>query len=89
LPPGPRRYLFARRNDGRPSMTSTQPKLTFNDGRSMPQMGFGLWQVPARETAELIVQAAEVGYRLFDSAALYGNEEGLGEGVRRCGRPRD
>ncbi|TNC71494.1 aldo/keto reductase [Rubellimicrobium roseum] len=69
-------------------MTS-QPVLTFNDGKTMPQMGFGLWQVPSQETARLVREAAGVGYRLFDGAALYGNEEGLGEGVRSCGLPRD
>jgi len=70
-------------------MTQPSPELTLNDGRTMPQMGFGLWQVPERETARLIADAVKVGYRLFDGAALYGNERGLGEGVRHAGVPRD
>jgi 2,5-diketo-D-gluconate reductase A len=70
-------------------MTTSSPVLTLNDGRTMPQIGFGLWQVPERETARLIVDAVKVGYRLFDGAALYGNERGLGEGVRHAGVPRD
>jgi 2,5-diketo-D-gluconate reductase A len=70
-------------------MTPNVPALTFNDGRTMPQMGFGLWQVPADRTAELVAEAAGLGYRQFDGAALYGNEEGLGEGVRQSGLPRD
>lgn len=70
-------------------MTPPSPLLTLNDGRTMPQVGFGLWQVPERETARLIVDAVKVGYRLFDGAALYGNERGLGEGVRHAGIPRD
>ncbi|MBP1804824.1 aldo/keto reductase [Rubellimicrobium aerolatum] len=64
------------------------PFLTLNDGRTMPAIGFGLWQVPADRTADLIGEAARLGYRQFDGAALYGNEEGLGEGVRTCGVPR-
>ncbi len=70
-------------------MTPNVPALTFNDGRTMPQMGFGLWQVPADRTAELVAEAAGLGYRQFDGAKLYGNEEGLGEGVRQSGLPRD
>lgn len=70
-------------------MTPPAPVLTLNDGRAMPQMGFGLWQVPERETARLIVDAVKAGYRLFDGAALYGNERGLGEGVRHAEVPRD
>ena len=70
-------------------MIPPSPLLTLNDGRTMPQVGFGLWQVPERETARLIVDAVKVGYRLFDGAALYGNERGLGEGVRHAGIPRD
>ncbi|EYD78246.1 oxidoreductase of aldo/keto reductase family, subgroup 1 [Rubellimicrobium mesophilum DSM 19309] len=70
-------------------MTPPSPLLTLNDGRTMPQMGFGLWQVPERETARLVVDAVKVGYRLFDGAALYGNERGLGEGVRHAEVPRD
>ena len=70
-------------------MTPPSPFMTLNDGRTIPQMGFGLWQVPERETARLVVDAVKAGYRLFDGAALYGNERGLGEGVRHAEVPRD
>ncbi|WP_149589236.1 aldo/keto reductase [Tabrizicola flagellatus] len=65
------------------------PMLPLNDGRQMPQLGFGLWQVPAAITAETTATALRLGYRLVDGAAIYGNEEGQGEGIRRSGLPRD
>lgn len=67
----------------------TQPMLTLNDGRQMPQLGFGLWRVPAGITATTTKAALKLGYRLVDGAAIYGNEEGLGEGLRASGLPRD
>jgi 2,5-diketo-D-gluconate reductase A len=67
----------------------TQPMLPLNDGRQIPQLGFGLWQVPATTTAETTANALRMGYRLVDGAAIYGNEEGQGEGIRRSGLPRD
>lgn len=67
----------------------TEPCLVLNDGRSVPQLGFGLWQVPAETTAETTATALRLGYRLVDGAAIYGNEAGQGEGIRRSGVPRD
>ncbi|WP_395540601.1 aldo/keto reductase [Neotabrizicola sp. sgz301269] len=67
----------------------TQTTLTLNDGRKMPQLGFGLWQVPAGITEETVVSGLRAGYRLVDGAAIYGNEEGQGAGVRASGLPRD
>lgn len=64
-------------------------RLPLNDGHSLPALGFGLWQVPAADTARVVDQALGLGYRLIDGAAIYGNEEGLGEGLRRSGLPRD
>ncbi|MBA4325627.1 MAG: oxidoreductase [Rhodobacter sp.] len=63
--------------------------LSLNDGRQIPQLGFGLWQVPAAITAETTATALRMGYRLVDGAAIYGNEQGQGEGIRRSGLPRD
>jgi 2,5-diketo-D-gluconate reductase A len=63
--------------------------IPLNDGRQIPQLGFGLWQVPAETTAETTATALRMGYRLVDGAAIYGNEDGQGEGVRRSGLPRD
>ncbi len=67
----------------------TQPMLTLNDGRALPQLGFGLWRVPAAQTAETTAAALRMGYRLVDGAAIYGNEEGMGQGIRDSGLPRD
>lgn len=67
----------------------TEPRLSLNDGRSIPQLGFGLWQVPAATTAATTATALRLGYRLVDGAAIYGNEEGQGEGIRQSGLPRD
>ncbi len=65
------------------------PSLALNDGHSLPALGFGLWQVPGADTARVVEQALGLGYRLIDGAAIYGNEEGLGEGLRRSGLPRE
>lgn len=67
----------------------TQAMLPLNDGRRIPRLGFGLWQVPAATTAETTATALRLGYRLVDGAAVYGNEKGQGEGIRRSGLPRD
>lgn len=66
-----------------------QPRLPLNDGNVMPQLGLGVWQVPEDETAGIVAEAIHIGYRLFDGAASYGNEAGLGEGMRRSGVLRD
>ena len=58
------------------------PKLTLNNGVHMDQMGFGTYKVPAPDAASLVVDALKTGYRHLDTAALYGNEEGVGEGLR-------
>ncbi len=64
-------------------------RLRLNDGHMIPQVGLGIWQVPEDTTAETVSAALRMGYRLIDGAAIYGNEEGLGEGVRASGVPRD
>lgn len=63
------------------------PTMTLNDGRTMPQLGFGLWEV--RDAARVTRDALEVGYRMADGAALYGNEHECGEGLRAVSLPRD
>lgn len=65
------------------------PNLTFHDGHSIPQLGFGIWQVPPDIAADAVESALRTGYRHIDGAYLYMNEEGLGEGLRRSGVPRD
>jgi len=61
---------------------SEQPILELNDGRRIPQIGLGVWQTP-NDTAVIAVEAAlRNGYRHVDTAAIYGNEEGVGEGLK-------
>jgi 2,5-diketo-D-gluconate reductase A len=60
-----------------------------NDGRAIPQLGFGVWQVPKDGAASAVRTAIEAGYRLIDTAAIYANERGVGEGMRAAGAPRD
>ena len=65
------------------------PELTLNDGRRMPHLGLGLMRFGSEaETAAVIGRAMDAGYRLFDTAAVYGNEREVGEGLRQCGVDR-
>lgn len=65
------------------------PMLPLNDGHQIPQLGFGLWQVPEATTAATTASALQMGYRLVDGAAIYGNEVGQGDGIRQSGLTRD
>ena len=65
-----------------------QPRIVLNDERSIPQIGLGVWQTPADATAQAVSAALQTGYRHVDTAAVYGNEQGVGEGVRRSGVSR-
>ncbi len=67
----------------------TVPALTLNDGHSIPQLGFGVFQVPPPETAKVTLDAFEAGYRHIDTAQMYGNEKGVGEAVRASGLARE
>jgi 2,5-diketo-D-gluconate reductase A len=62
--------------------------LTLNNGIEMPAVGFGVFQAPPEETADAVATALQTGYRLIDTAAAYGNERGVGEGIRRSGVDR-
>ncbi len=62
--------------------------LPFSDGHFIPQLGTGVWQIPNDKTGAVVASAIETGYRLLDGAFIYGNEAGLGEGVRLSGLPR-
>jgi 2,5-diketo-D-gluconate reductase A len=62
---------------------------TLNNGVSMPQLGFGVFQVPPAETAQAVTRALEAGYRSIDTARAYGNERGVGEALAASGLPRD
>lgn len=65
-----------------------QPKIELNDGHHIPQVGLGVWQTPNNEAAPAVRKALEVGYRHIDTAAIYENEEGVGEGIRQSGVAR-
>jgi 2,5-diketo-D-gluconate reductase A len=65
-----------------------QPKIEFNDGKTIPQVGLGVWQTPNAEAAPAVRKALDVGYRHIDTAAIYENEEGVGEGIRQSGVAR-
>jgi len=68
---------------------TTVPRLTFNDGHTIPQLGFGVYRVDPDETERIVSDALEVGYRHIDTAALYGNEYGVGRAIEASGIPRD
>lgn len=70
-------------------MTSPIPSLTLNDGNAVPQLGFGVFQIPPADTAAAVSQAFAVGYRHIDTAQMYGNEKGVGEAVAASGLARD
>ncbi|MGW4977038.1 aldo/keto reductase [Streptomyces mirabilis] len=55
----------------------------------MPQLGFGVWQVPDDEAEQAVATALESGYRSIDTAAIYGNEEGTGKAIATSGIPRE
>jgi len=58
------------------------PTVNLNDGNAMPQLGFGVWQVPNDQANVAVQEALAAGYRSIDTAAIYGNEPGVGEGLR-------
>jgi 2,5-diketo-D-gluconate reductase A len=64
------------------------PEVTLNDGVQIPQLGFGVFQLPAEATAETVLHAFETGYRHIDTAAAYGNEAQVGEAFRASGLDR-
>ena len=69
--------------------STTVPTLTLNTGATIPQLGFGVFQVDPDETERIVADALEVGYRHIDTAAIYGNEEGVGRAIAKSGIPRD
>ena len=64
------------------------PDLALNSGQKIPQLGFGVFQIEPAETAEAVGRALEVGYRHIDTAEMYRNEKGVGDGVRASGLDR-
>src|SRR3954454_20404099 len=65
------------------------PTLPLNDGSAIPQLGLGTWPLRGEDAAVAVASAIELGYRHIDTALRYGNEDGVGEGIRRSGVPRE
>ncbi|MGW9630761.1 aldo/keto reductase [Agromyces sp. NPDC055520] len=72
-----------------PRPTPPAPLIPLADGARVPQMGYGLYKVPAADAARLCLDAIDAGYRHLDTAAFYGNEREVGEAVRASALPRD
>src|SRR3954468_14269225 len=75
----------AERNPKVPSI----PSIKLNNGVEMPQLGYGVFQVPRQETYDAVTEALRAGYRSIDTAAAYGNEEGVGRAIADSGIARD
>ena len=67
----------------------TVSTIALNDGTTIPQLGFGVFKVDPDETERIVSDALEVGYRHIDTAAIYGNEVGVGRAIEKSGIPRD
>lgn len=72
-----------------PNGDTAIPTVDLTDGTTIPQLGFGTFQVPPGDTAEVVTQALEAGYRHLDTAQLYRNEEGVGQAIAASGIARD
>jgi diketogulonate reductase-like aldo/keto reductase len=68
---------------------STVPTITLDNGVEIPQLGLGVWQVEDEIVTDVVKAAFESGYRHIDTAAIYGNEEGVGRAIAEAGIPRD
>ena len=68
---------------------SQQPTVTLHDGRTMPQLGLGVWQASIEQTREAVKHALNTGYRSIDTAAIYKNEEGVGQALQETSLARD
>jgi 2,5-diketo-D-gluconate reductase A len=64
------------------------PAIELNTGARIPQLGFGVFQIPPKETAQAVKTALDIGYRHIDTAEMYGNEKEVGQGVRDAGLDR-
>lgn len=64
-------------------------KYKLNNGIEIPKLGLGTWMIPDNEADSAVKSAVKLGYRLIDTAQAYGNESGVGSGIRNCGVSRD
>ncbi|OWY64170.1 oxidoreductase [cyanobacterium TDX16] len=67
---------------------SAVPNITLNDGKTIPQLGFGVFQIEPQDTVKAVCQALEIGYRHIDTAQMYGNEKQVGEAICSSGLDR-
>jgi 2,5-diketo-D-gluconate reductase A len=67
---------------------SAVPGITLNDGNTIPQLGFGVFQIEPEDTAKAVSEALRIGYRHIDTAEMYGNEKEVGEAIRASGLDR-
>jgi 2,5-diketo-D-gluconate reductase A len=83
--------VTARTGNGNPMSSTTDqvPRLPLRGDTEIPQLGFGVFQVPPEDTADVVTRALETGYRHIDTAAGYRNEEGVGEAIRASGLARE
>ena len=70
-------------------MTDTAPTIMLNDGRRIPQIGFGVWKLPDARAPDVVGHALRTGYRHIDTAHAYNNEAGVGRAVREAELPRE
>ena len=66
----------------------TIPGILLNDGHTIPQLGYGVFKVDPADTERAVSEALEIGYRHIDTAAIYGNEAGVGAAIASSGIPR-
>lgn len=69
--------------------TQAAPLTTLNDKTKIPQLGYGVWQVPDAEAEKVVQEALKVGYTHIDTAAIYQNEAGVGKALKAAGLPRE
>jgi 2,5-diketo-D-gluconate reductase A len=80
--------MAINRNRQEVKQMSSVPSITLNDGHTIPQLGFGVFQIKPDQTAAAVRSALEVGYRHIDTAEMYGNEKQVGQGIRDAGLDR-
>src|ERR1700712_5585225 len=78
-----------RKHPSKGQTMTLNESYTLHNGVVLPKLGLGTWMIDDDQVAQVIRDAADIGYRHFDTAQAYGNERGVGEGVRTCGVPRD
>jgi 2,5-diketo-D-gluconate reductase A len=70
-------------------MNDPTPRIALNDDNAIPQLGFGVFQIPLQETTDAVLHALKTGYRLIDTAEAYENEQGVGDALARSGVGRE